>query len=105
MSHPVHCNASGPADPHAGLFQRFIFSPFTLACKCLSFYCLFECLSCSVSSVCPPMCVKLFNKPCEQSDLQAVSLFLFLFLFFFFFCLDALKLLEHKAPNMEGFSY
>lgn len=53
------------------LFQRFIFSPFTLACKCLSFYCLFECFSCSVSSVCPPMCVELFNKPCEQSVLQA----------------------------------
>lgn len=58
-----------PLHPHATrLFQRFIFSLFTLACKCFFFLLpIFECFSCSVSSVCPPMCVKLFNKPCEQS--------------------------------------
>lgn len=60
-----------------------------LAHVCLFIACL-NVFSCLVFSVCPPICVELFNKPCEQSAAQVLLLIY-------------MKLMEDKAPNMEDF--
>lgn len=99
---------SPAAFDHSAHIQDCFSSLFTLSLVlvCLLICCPVECLPCSVSSVRPPLRVKLFNKPCELSPTDVCPP-----LPLFFYppapppnpSSDGLRLMEHEAPNMESF--